>query len=98
MLSAGRYRDRRQRAGGWQCCEPARSLQCCKLGSAVNFFAAAGTAKYWVKSSSPVFGYFFYYALDMAICPYLASIFGMPIWHPTKEEEVDKLLKAEVDV
>ena len=63
-----------------------------KLGSAVNFFAPAGTAKYWVKSSSPVFGYFFYYTLDMAICPYLASIFGMPIWHPTKEAEVDELL------
>ena len=43
-----------------------------KLGSAVNFFAPDGTAKYWVKSSSPVFGYFFYYTLDMAICPYLA--------------------------
>ena len=69
-----------------------------KLGSAVNFFAPAGTAKYWVKSSSPVFGYFFYYTLDMAICPYLASIFGMPIWHPTKEAEVDELLNAGVQV
>ena len=49
--------------------------------------------KYWVKSCSPVF---VYYTLDMAICPYLASIFGMPIWHPTKEEMVDELLKAEV--
>ena len=69
-----------------------------KLGCAVNFFATAGTAKYWVKSSSPVFGYFFYYTLDMAICPYLASIFGMPIWHPTNEAEVDELLKAGVKV
>ena len=69
-----------------------------KLGCAVNFFAPAGTAKYWVKSSSPVFGYFFYYTLDMAICPYLTSIFGMPIWHPTKEAEVDELLNAGVQV
>ena len=43
-----------------------------------------------------MFGYFFYYTLDMAICPYLASIFGMPIWHPTKEAEVDELLNAGV--
>ena len=69
-----------------------------KLGSAVNLCAPAGTAKYWVKSSSPVFSYFFYYTLDMAICPYLASIFGMPIWHPTKEAEVDEPLNAGVQV
>jgi len=69
-----------------------------KLGRAVNFFAPAGTAKYWVKSSSPVFGYIFYYTLDMAICPYLASIFGMPIWHPTNEAEVDEPLNAGVQV
>ena len=71
-----------------------------KLGRAVNFFALAGTAKYWVKSSSPVFqvGYFFYYTLDLAFCPYLASIFGMPIWHPTNEAEVDELLNAGVQV
>jgi hypothetical protein len=30
----------------------------------------------------------------MEICPYLASIFGMPIWHPTNEAAVDELLKA----
>ena len=71
-----------------------------KLGRAVNFFAPAGTAKYWVKSSSSVFGYFFYYTLDrdMAICPYLASIFGMPIWHSTKEAVVDEILNAGVQV
>jgi hypothetical protein len=45
-----------------------------------------------------VFGYFFFYTLDMAVCPYLASIFGMPIWHPTNEAEVDELLKAGVNV
>jgi hypothetical protein len=69
-----------------------------KQGRSVNFFAPEGTAKYWVKSSSPVFGYFFFYTLDMAVCPYLASIFGMPIWHPTNEAEVDELLKAGVNV
>ena len=40
-----------------------------KLGSAVNFFAPDGTAKYWVKSSSPVFGYFFYYTLSALTLP-----------------------------
>jgi len=34
----------------------------------------------------------------MAVCPYLASIFGMPIWHPRDEDEVDELLKAGVEV
>ena len=69
-----------------------------KHGPAGNVFAPAGTAKYWVKSSSPVFGYFFYYTLDMATCPYFASIFGMPIWHPIKDAEVDELLNAGVQV
>ena len=69
-----------------------------KHGRSVNCFASEGTAKYWVKSSSPGFGYFFFYTLDMAVCPYLASIFGMPIWHPTNAAEVDELLKAGVKV
>jgi hypothetical protein len=34
----------------------------------------------------------------MAVCPYLASIFGMPIWHPRNEAQVDELLKAGVEV
>ena len=41
---------------------------------------------------------FLHYTLDMAVCPYLASIFGMPIWHPTTEAEVDELMAAEVSV
>jgi hypothetical protein len=45
-----------------------------------------------------VFGYFFYYTLDMAVCPYLASIFGMPIWHPKNKAQVDELLNARVKV
>ena len=68
------------------------------FGRSVNFFAPKGEAKYWVRSNTPVFGYFFYYTLDMAVCPYLASIFGMPIWHPRDEDEVDELLKARVEV
>ena len=67
-------------------------------GRSVNFFAPAGEAKYWMKKSTPPFGFFFYYTLDMAICPYLASIFGMEAWHPTTEEEVDELLSLEVEV
>ena len=46
------------------------------FGRSVNFFAPKGEAKYWVRSNTPVFGYFFYYTLDMAVCPYLASIFA----------------------
>ena len=47
--------------------------------------------KYWVKESKLAFGFFFYYTLDMVICTYLVSIFGMKIWHPTTEAEVDEL-------
>ena len=68
------------------------------LGRSVNLFAPVGEEKFWVKSDTPVFGYFFYYTLDMAVCPYLASIFGMPIWHPRNETQVDELLKAGVEV
>jgi len=69
-----------------------------KFGRSVNFFAPAGEPKYWVRASTPPFGFFFYYTLDMAICPYLVSIFGMPIWHPNNETEVDELIGAAVDV
>jgi hypothetical protein len=36
----------------------------------------------------------------MAVCPYLALIFGMPIWHPKNKAQVDELelLKAGVEV
>ena len=68
------------------------------LGRSVNFFAPVGEEKYWVRSNTPVFGYFFYYTLDMAVCPYLASIFGMPIWHPKNKAQVDELLNAGVKV
>jgi hypothetical protein len=68
------------------------------LGRSVNLFAPVGEEKFWVKSDTPVFGYFFYYTLDMAVCPYLASIFGMPIWHPKDEAQVDELLNAGVEV
>ena len=67
-------------------------------GRSVNFFAPKGTVKYWVKASTPVFGFFLYHTLDKAICPYLVSIFEMPIWHPTTEDEVDELLNASVKV
>jgi len=69
-----------------------------KHGRSVNFFDPPWEAKYWVRPSSPVFGFFFFYTLDKAVCPYLASIFGMSIWHPTNEAEVDKLLGAGVQV
>jgi Na+/H+-dicarboxylate symporter len=69
-----------------------------KFGRSVNFFAPAGELKYWVRASTLPFGFFFYYTLDMAICPYVVSIFGMPIWHPNDEKEVDELLGAAVGV
>ena len=65
-----------------------------KHGSDVNFFAPAGAPKYWAKASTPAFEFFFYYTLDMSICPHLASMFGMQIWHPTTEAAVDELLGA----
>ena len=55
--------------------------------------------KYWVRESTPAFGFFFYYTLDTVICPYLVSSFGgMKIWHPHTETKVDELLAAGVDV
>jgi hypothetical protein len=66
-------------------------------GRSVNFFAEVGRPKYWIEASSPVFAFFLYYTLDKAVCPFLATIFGMP-WHPTNEAEVDTLLEAQVKV
>ena len=64
-----------------------------KHGSVVNCFAPAGVPKYWVKASTPAFGFSYYYTLDcldMVVCLYLASIFGMEIWHPITEAAVDE--------
>ena len=69
-----------------------------KHGRSVNCFADVGQPKYWVKSTSPAFGFFFYYTLDKAVCPFLSTTFGMPIWHPSNEAEVDTLFAAQVDV
>jgi hypothetical protein len=67
-------------------------------GCSVSFFADLGRPKYWVRATSPTFGFFFYHTLVKVVCPYLAAIFGMPIWHPTYGGEVDALLAAQVDV
>jgi len=67
-------------------------------GRSVNFFADVGRPKYWIEASSLAFGFFLYYTLDKAVCPFLATIFGMPIWHPTNEAEVDTLMEAQVNV
>jgi hypothetical protein len=67
-------------------------------GRSVNFFADLGRVKYWVRATSLTFGFCFYHTLDKVVCPYLAAIFGMLIWHPTNEGEVDALLAAQVDV
>lgn len=69
-----------------------------KHGPPVNFFAPHGQPKFWVKKGAPPFGYFFFYALDKAICPFLAETLGIPLLHPTTPEQVDKLLAATVDV
>ena len=66
--------------------------------SPVNFFAPAGAVKFWVKASTPAFRFFLYYTLDKVVCPCLANLFGMRIFHPTTEEEVKALLYATVDV
>ena len=67
-----------------------------KHGAPVVFFRPAGAVKYWVKASTPVFGFFLYYTLDKVVCPYLANLFGLR--HPTTEEVVQALLDATVDV
>ena len=68
----------------------------------VDFFAPYGQPKFWVKKRANPFGYFFFYALDKANCPFLAETLGipllLPILHPTTPEQVDKLLAATVDV
>ena len=69
-----------------------------KHGPPVNFFAPYGQPKFWVKKGAHPFGYFFFYALDKAICPFLAETLGIPLLHPTTPEQVDKLLAATVDV
>ena len=69
-----------------------------KLGPSVNFFSPKGTAKYWAKEGAPVFGFFFFFTIDKVIGPYLANMFGMPIFHPQTEAAVDELLAATVDM
>jgi hypothetical protein len=67
-------------------------------GPPVNFFSPKGQPKYWVGKKSGPFGFFFYYTLDEVICPYLAAMFEMDIFHPKTEAAVDELLAATVDL
>ena len=69
-----------------------------KHGAPVNFFAPAEAVEFWVKASTPAFGFFLFYTLDRVVCPYLANLFGMRILHPTTEGEVKSHLDASVDV
>jgi hypothetical protein len=69
-----------------------------KHGPSVNFFAPKGEPKYWVGKKSGPFGFFFYYTLHEVICPALATIFEMEIFHPKTEAAVDELLAATVDL
>ena len=50
-----------------------------KHGAPVVFFRPAGAVKYWVKASTPVFGFFLYYTLDKVVCPYLANLSHAPL-------------------
>ena len=45
-----------------------------------------------MKKGAHPFGYSFFYALDKAICTFLAETLGIPLLHPTTPEQVDKLL------
>ena len=67
-------------------------------GPPVNFFAPYGQPKFWVKKGAHPFGYFFFYVLDKAICPFLAETLGIPFLRPTTQEQVDRLLAVTVDV
>ena len=42
--------------------------------------------------------YFLYLVLDKVVCPFLVKYFEMPIWHPTSEKTLNKLLDAKVDL
>lgn len=67
-------------------------------GRSVDFFTEKGKRKFWVKSSTPIFGYMFFYTLDKVVAPFLAEAFGQPIWHPRTLQELDTLLAAKVPV
>ena len=44
------------------------------------------------------FRWLFYYVIDRAVCPYLAKIFGLSLWHPKNPEDLKRLLDAEVEM
>ena len=81
------------KCGVWM--EPFHSMQ---STDSFNFFAPFGQPKFWVKKGAHPFGYFFFYVLDKAICPFLAETLRLPLLHPTTPEQVDKLLTTTVDV
>ena len=63
---------------GWN-----RSTAYAKHSPSAKFFAPFGQPKFWVKKGAYPFGYFCFYALEKAICPYLAETLGIPLLHPT---------------
>lgn len=67
-------------------------------GRPVDFFAEKGRRKFWIKASTPVFGYMFFYTLDRVVCPFLANAFSQPIWHPKTRADLDLLMDAKVPV
>ena len=67
-------------------------------GRSVDFFTEKGKRKFWLKSSTPVFGYMLFHTLDKVVCPFLSDAFGQAIWHPRSVAELDKLMDAKVPV
>jgi hypothetical protein len=69
-------------------------------GPQINLFAPKDSSKCWIHAStpSPVLGYFLFLVLDKVVYPFLVKYFEMPIWHPTSERTLDKLLHAKVDM
>jgi hypothetical protein len=65
-------------------------------GRSVNFFAFLEHLNCWVRAILPTFGFFFYHTLNKVVCPHLAAILGMPIWHSSNEDKVDAILAAQV--
>ena len=48
-------------------------------GRLVDFFTEKGYRKFWLKTSTPIFGYMTFYTLGKVVFPSLSDAFGKPI-------------------
>ncbi len=45
-----------------------------------------------------IFRFFVYLVLDKVVLPWAVKFFDQPIWHPTDEARLDKLMNAQIDM